>query len=91
MQITDRARDMLKQVLQEKNASGIRLHFSGYGWGGPQIGLALDEPAAEDQVSTINDIVVAIDKEIIDFTQNLTLEYDEAHNGIVLLGNDHYC
>jgi len=31
MQITDAARDMLKQVLQEQNAPGIRVFFSGYG------------------------------------------------------------
>lgn len=53
--------------------------------------MALEEPAAEDQVSTINDIQVAIDKEITEFTKNLTLEYDKEQNGIVLLGNDNGC
>ena len=31
MQITDDARDMLKPLLQEKNAKGIRVYFNGYG------------------------------------------------------------
>lgn len=29
MQITDKARDSLMQVLQEQNASGIRVYFAG--------------------------------------------------------------
>ena len=31
MQITDDARDVLKPLLQEKNAKGIRVYFAGYG------------------------------------------------------------
>jgi hypothetical protein len=29
MKITDEARDSLKQVLQDQNASGIRVYFAG--------------------------------------------------------------
>jgi hypothetical protein len=31
LKITDEARDLLKQVLQEKNSGGIRVYFAGYG------------------------------------------------------------
>jgi uncharacterized protein YneR len=31
MQISDKARDFLKEVLEERNAEGIRLYFAGYG------------------------------------------------------------
>ena len=31
MQITDEARDVLKPLLQDKNAKGIRVYFNGYG------------------------------------------------------------
>lgn len=31
MNISDRARDQLLNVLKEKNATGIRLYFGGYG------------------------------------------------------------
>ena len=31
MQITNEARDFLKQVLQEKNAKSIRFYFAGFG------------------------------------------------------------
>lgn len=31
MQITDDAKEVLKEVLQDKNATGIRVFFSGFG------------------------------------------------------------
>jgi hypothetical protein len=31
MQITNQARDALKQVFQNQNADGIRVYFAGYG------------------------------------------------------------
>jgi len=31
MQITDNAKEVLKEVLQEKDAVGIRVFFAGYG------------------------------------------------------------
>jgi Fe-S cluster assembly iron-binding protein IscA len=91
MQITNEARDVLKSVLQENNASGIRVYFAGYGWGGPQVGLALDEPESEDIVSTINEIQVAIEPNIEAHAQGLTLEFNKDANGLVLIGNESDC
>lgn len=31
MIITDEARDLLKQILVDKNSSGIRVYFAGFG------------------------------------------------------------
>jgi hypothetical protein len=31
MNITNEARDVLKEILKEKNANGIRIYFAGYG------------------------------------------------------------
>lgn len=91
MQITDQARDVLKEILAERNVAGIRVYFGGYGWGGPQLGLALDEPEEDDQISVINEIQVAIESTVIEQTEGLTLDYDENRQGLVLLGNDSCC
>lgn len=91
MQITNDAKEILKEVLQEKSASGLRVFFSGYGWGGPQIGLALDEPESEDKITTINEIQVAIDPQIEEHLEGLTLDFDKSQNGLVLLGNESDC
>ncbi len=53
------------------------------------MGLALDEPDENDIVVTINEIMVAIDSDIEPYTGELTLEFDQERNGLVLLGNDH--
>jgi hypothetical protein len=31
MNITNEARDLLKEILKEQNANGIRVYFAGYG------------------------------------------------------------
>jgi Fe-S cluster assembly iron-binding protein IscA len=54
------------------------------------MGLALDEPEENDKVMTINEITVAIDSDIEPYTGDLSLEFDQARNGLVLRGND-YC
>lgn len=52
------------------------------------MGLALDEPDENDKVITVNEILVAIDSNIEPFTSDLTLDFNQERNGLVLLGND---
>lgn len=91
MKITDEARELLKQVLKENNTSGIRVYFAGFGWGEPEIGLALDEPEEDDEVKIINEIQVAIDLHIEPYLEGLVLEYDQKNKGLVLFGNESDC
>ncbi|WP_180960127.1 hypothetical protein [Neobacillus cucumis] len=55
------------------------------------MGLALDEPENNDRVLIINEIKVAIDPDIEPYTEDLTLEFNQEANGLVLLGNDSDC
>jgi Fe-S cluster assembly iron-binding protein IscA len=55
------------------------------------VGLALDEPDEKDRVLTINKIVVAIDPDIEPYTGNLTLDFNQEANGLVLVGNESNC
>jgi len=55
------------------------------------VGLALDEPDDNDKVITINEIQVAIDPDIEPYTGDLTLEFNQEANGLVLLGNESNC
>lgn len=91
MNITDQARDFLKQLFEEHNAKNVRFYFAGFGWGQPKVGLALDEPGEEDKISEINGITVAIDPNIENVTQNLVLDFSQEANGLVLLGNESDC
>lgn len=57
------------------------------------MGLALEEPSANDVVETINGIQVAIEKEIHANSAAITLDYHEtpSGSGLVMLGNDNCC
>ncbi|WP_180968089.1 hypothetical protein [Cytobacillus massiliigabonensis] len=55
------------------------------------MGMALDEPVAEDIVVIINEIRVAIDPQLKDDVKNLVIEYDPGRNAIVLSGNESEC
>lgn len=91
MKITDDAREMLKQMFKEENASSIRIFFDGFGWGTPRIELALDEPEDDDIIVTINEILVAIDPIIEPNTEDLTLERSGDGKGISMIGNTGAC
>lgn len=90
MKITDQARSLLLEIFKQRNANGIRAYFGGFGWGGPQIGLALDEPEEGDKVEYINGIRVAMDPDIAPYLQGMTLEYDEFSQGLILTGGNSY-
>lgn len=55
------------------------------------MGLALDEPDEKDKVVTINEVLVAIDPDIEQYTESLTLDFSNEANGLVLLGNESNC
>jgi HesB-like selenoprotein len=91
MKITDEARDEFKKLFKEKNAKNIRIFFDGFGWGTPRIGLALDEPEADDIIVTINEIQVAIDPMIEPNIEDLILDRSGNGKGISMIGNTGRC
>ncbi|OAS84056.1 adhesin [Metabacillus litoralis] len=91
MKITDGAKELLENFLNEKGAEGIRL-TSVAGCCGPQFTISLDAPEESDIVKTINGIKVAIDSQITG-TDELTLDNEQNENGtgLVLLGASECC
>jgi iron-sulfur cluster assembly protein len=74
MYITDEAKDIIVNVLREQNIRGIRLYFVGIGCEMPNIGLAFEEAKEGDAVKIVNGIRVAIEKEILPYTDELMLD-----------------
>ena len=88
MNITDLARDELSKVLQTQEVTGVRVYFNGFGWGGPNFGVALDEPQPGDHVEVINQIHVAIDPYMYNFMANdLVLDYVKERKTFSFRGN----
>lgn len=91
MIITDEAKQLLVNVLNEKGAEGVRL-YTVAGCCGPQFALSLDAPQESDTVETINGITVAFDSQITG-TEELTLDTEENEDGkgLVLIGANSSC
>lgn len=93
MNITEKAKNKLQVIFEDKGVEGIRFYSMGAGCCGPQLGISLDAPEANDIVEEIDGIKVAIDQEVEDTLEGLTLDNDETPNGsqFVLLGMDQCC
>jgi hypothetical protein len=73
----------------------LRLLIAGYGWGGPSLGIALDE-SKEDEKNTqiINEIKLKVDRDVIDSYGEdfpLTISYLSEQGFIIDNGMDCSC
>ncbi len=93
MNITDEAKQKLEAIFQEKGVNGIRFYSNEAGCCGPQVGLSLDKPKDTDIIQEINGVRVALDQDIKNSVEQLTLDNDKTPNGsgFVLLGMDQCC
>jgi len=91
--ISDGAKQKLEEIFKEKGVNGVRIYSNGAGCCGPQVGLSLDEPKDTDMIQEINGVRVALDQDIKDSVEELTLDNDETPDGsrFVLLGMDQCC
>lgn len=50
VRIKDEVLNELKQELEKRNKSAVRITLEGFGWGGPRFGVVLDEQRNNDEV-----------------------------------------
>lgn len=93
MNITEKAKIKLEGIFTEKNVDSMRFYLMESGCCGPQIGISIDAPEETDTIKEINGIKVAIDSEITDAVEGLTLDDEETADGtqFVLVGMDQCC
>lgn len=85
MKITNRATTEIKKIFTENNASSLRIYIAGMGWGGPRLGMVLEEPQKNDVVKDINGIKMAFDSQAATYAEYVTLDSD---NGQFMLTNE---
>ena len=90
--------DAKTEVIDLMNNSGyknpvLRLNIAGFGWGGPRLGLVLDEldNSENENVITDNDVKIAYDRRIenyVNSASNITIDFrkDKYGAGFVILG-----
>ncbi|MCP3029281.1 hypothetical protein [Halobacillus sp. A5] len=81
MKITNEARDLINQILEDAGEGVLRLYFAGYGCGEPEIDLTIGHPEADDELERINSVPVAVDRRILHLTENLTLDGKQTMEG----------
>ena len=87
IQVTDSAKEKILDALKGADfiKPALRVVFSGVGWGGPRLGLALDESDnTEEQVTIQNDIPVMYDEDIKRFMGSevpIVIDYQETPYG----------
>ena len=81
MQITDTAKERIQEILGNNSGKYLRLFIQGMGWGGPTMGMALDEPKDNEQPVNVNGIDILVEdfaRPIVDGTK---IDYIENPDG----------
>lgn len=78
--------EILKQDMKGKAA---RIYVAGFGWGGPKLGLSLDEIKDTDVVRDIDGVKFVIEKSLDQQYQEVLVDYEKSWFGkqfVVSLG-----
>jgi len=81
MKITDSAREKLQTILGENPGKKLRLVFEGFGWGGPKLGLALDEPNDKEKSVILGGLEILIAEEVAPYTAEQVVDYVDSRLG----------
>ena len=79
IEISDTAAIEIEKVLKEKSPEGdktVRVYAMGYGWGGPTLGMALDEPSDNDEVFDVNGFKVIIEKQLLEKVGGAKIDFE---------------
>ena len=85
MKITDEALAAIQPILAENAGKLLRIVFEGFGWGGPKLGLALEEPEEKDTIE-INGLSLMMDETVKGFSQDQILDFidDKRGSGFII-------
>ena len=59
----ENTKEALNKQLIQKNKSSVRLLIKGFGWGGPILGVVLDEQQEDDILESVDGINFVVDNE----------------------------
>ena len=80
LEITDVARDKIKEVLSENSGKYLRIAIEA-GWGGPRLGLALDELKENEETTQVNGIDLLISDEAKSHSVGSAIDYIQSADG----------
>jgi iron-sulfur cluster assembly accessory protein len=80
MQVTEKATEAIKEFLQGKDLQSIRIMMTA-GCGGPNLGMALDEPKEADEVIQDKGLTFLIDKPLYEEARPITVDFIDSAMG----------
>lgn len=82
IKVTEQAAEKLKKMFAEQknpNKNMVRINFGGFGWGGPKIGLTLDEFKNEnDKIVELQGIKVIYMDTLENYISNSVIDYSDS-------------
>lgn len=60
---------------QQDKPKNVRIFVAGVGWGGPSLGLGLDEKKTDDVMEEVNGVNFIMAKDLFDQMGEITVEY----------------
>ena len=81
MTITDIAKKEINAILSQNDGKSLRVYMAGFGWGGPSLGMALDESNNTDKKYSINGIDVIISEQDQNHVGGFTIDYVNDYRG----------
>lgn len=87
MKISDQAKEYIQQAMQENNVTTLRF-FGIPGCCGVNLGVSLQEAEKNDVIEQVNEIKVAIQPDVKEQLNGVSLEVEEdsGEMGLVLIG-----
>ena len=80
VEVTKSATEQIDAYFKDKEILPIRIFLNAGGWGGPSLGMALDEPKETDHVYDIDGFKYIVDKEFMEKVKPIKIDFSETVN-----------
>lgn len=75
------SKNALEKALKDQNKSVVRLAIAGFGWGGPNLSVVLDEQKENDIVENVDGINFVVNKDEEFVFEDCTISYKKTFFG----------
>lgn len=77
--VTDKASKELKKYLKSKGLDdhSFRIYVAGFGWGGPNFGIALDEQKDGDKTQEIDGLTFVVEEDLTETYDSFKVDYSD--------------
>lgn len=76
--ISESAQNALIEQIKDSSKKAIRIVLQGFGWAGPRLGLALDEPSENDQVFEEGPLTFVMEKRWSEQIPSVKIDYKDS-------------